>query len=446
MRISPEDRRLLNRRLKDRLPAAAKGAMRKVPTLVMIVTTTLFVTPEAWARIQSGKAEPAFVLEGQKAAAGGKVFTKTYSKEELQKKMPANPVVTMDQRLMSEVTGVLNGIAKNLSGANKKAAIETLKSREPTANEWALRYAAFGDTEGDWSTQGPGNDKLSGKKAADTGAIRSFFAGESQKVASTSAKARTPILNKFGQGMKWNFNLGGLFGKKEEPKTQTAAKGNVRYGLIVQDIKVDNYAPKRASVSDSNEELQYAGHAEVEWTIGPMTEEQGRKVYSEDSSEGDNHPRIGGVRLPSTVFKAAATPENFDNLAKVDQKNKPLMRLDLTQEDGFYNFAYRTELSGKKVSVEHAFTVPVAGTVALGRRFNDNWDVIQTSAYNVLYDKRLPLLSVHYMNIEQRYKADASYNFKGHVVGVGARGKAEGKVEKETDRPEAYSVNYTKDI
>ncbi len=445
MRISPEERRNLNRRLKDRVPAAASAKLKRVPMLVMIVTTTLFVTPEAWARIQSGKAEPAFVIGGVKAAESNFV-TKTYTKEELSKKMPGNPVVTMDQRLMTEVTGVLNGIARNLSGSDQRAAIDNLRSRAPTDDEMGLRIAAFGDTEGDWSTQGPGNDKLSGKKAAAPEAIRTFFAGESQKVASANAKSRVPFFSRFGQGFKWDFNLGSLFGKKDQAPAQTAAKGNVRYGLIVQDIKVDKNAPKRAALNDSTDELQYAGHAEVEWTIGPMTEEQGRKVYHEEAKVEGGRPTIGGIRIPSPKFKGGATPENFENLAKVTEANKPLMRFDLTQEEGLYNMAYRTELTGKKISVEHAFTVPVAGTVALGRRFNDNWDVIQTSAYNVLYDKRLPLLSVHYMNIEQRYKADLSYNFKGHVVGVGARAEATGTVASEAERPEQYSVNYTHDL
>ena len=446
MRISPEDRRLLNRRLKDRIPAAAKATMKRVPMLVLVVTTTLFVTPDAWARIQAGKAEPAFVINGTKPSQSS-IFTKTYTKEELSQKMPGNPVITMDQRLMTEVTGVLNGIARNLKGSDQQAAIDNLRSREPTANEWALRVAAFGETEGDWSTQGPGNSKISGKKDAAPEAIRTFFAGESQKVASSTAKARTPIFSRFGQGLKWNFGLSSLFGKKETAPAQTAAaQGNVRYGLIVQDIKVDENAPKRAALSDSTDELQYAGHAEVQWTIGPMTEEHGRKVYTEESTTPDGRPTIGGIRLPSPNFRGAVTPENFDNLAKVDQANKPLMRFDVTQEQGYYNMAYRTELSGKRINVEHSFVAPVAGTVALGRRFNDNWDAIQTSAYNVLYDKRLPLLSVHFMNIEQRYKSDLSYNIKGHVVGLSGRGEAKGTVANEGDRPEAYSVNYTRDL
>src|SRR5690606_6124853 len=143
-------------------------------------------------------------------------------------------------------------------GSDQRAAIENMRTREPTADEWALRVAAFGETDGNWSTQGPGNDKITGKKSLVPETMRTFFAGETQKAASTTAKSRTPIINKFGQGMKFNFNLGSLFGKKKPEPTQTAAKGNVRYGLIVQDIKVDKNAPKRAAINDSMDELRYA--------------------------------------------------------------------------------------------------------------------------------------------------------------------------------------------
>jgi hypothetical protein len=104
---------------------------------------------------------------------------------------------------------------------------------------------------------------------------------------------------------------------------------------------------------------------------------------------------------------------------------------------------YRTKMDGDRLSLEHAFKVPLAGTVALGRRFTDSWEVIETSAYNILYDKRLPLLSVHHMNIEQRYKADLAKSYGNHTVGVEARGEAKGELEDETTRPEAFSLTYT---
>jgi hypothetical protein len=56
----------------------------------------------------------------------------------------------------------------------------------------------------------------------------------------------------------------------------------------------------------------------------------------------------------------------------------------------------------------------------------------------------MPLLSVHYLNIEQRYAADLGTTVGGTSVSVTARNKAKGVVDDEAKRPESYSVNVTK--
>ena len=122
----------------------------------------------------------------------------------------------------------------------------------------------------------------------------------------------------------------------------------------------------------------------------------------------------------------------------------PSWLLSLSQTEGYYNMTHRTEFGGKKVSTEHLFRTPVAGSIEVGRRFSDNWDVLQTSAYNILYDKRMPLLSVHYLNVEQRYSADLGTNIGNTSISVSARNEAKGPIKVEADRPESYSVNVTK--
>jgi hypothetical protein len=195
------------------------------------------------------------------------------------------------------------------------------------------------------------------------------------------------------------------------------------------------------------DDLKYAGHAEVKWTIGPLNEDNERPVFTAPPPEGEAvGGRFGGSKYPRAKFKGNATPENFENLAKVDNKNPPLWRFDIAQEDDLYKLTYRTQMSGKKVNAEHTFRVPIAGTAALGRRFTDNWDVIETSAYNILYDKRLPMLSVHYMHIEQRYKADIAKQFGPTAVGIEGKGKATGKVVAPEDPKEAYSFHVTRDL
>ena len=103
--------------------------------------------------------------------------------------------------------------------------------------------------------------------------------------------------------------------------------------------------------------------------------------------------------------------------------------------------------NGNKVAQEQTFNIPVAGTLALGRRFSDNWQVVQTSAYNVLFDKRMPLVSVHYMHVEERYKGDIAKQIDASTrIAISGKARATGKVlEKgEGDRPEQYSLEYLK--
>jgi hypothetical protein len=360
----------------------------------------------------------------------GDSFVKTYSKDELKQTVPANPVVGLDKRLIQEVTGVLGQVRGQLAGAPQAAALEGLKTAQPDEAKWNFHVAAMADE--------PPTTKTN------IDAVRSFFSTETQKAATTSARGRIELFNKIS-ALSFNLDLGALFAGKK-PKA-AAQSGEVRYGLVVQDIVPDMNAPQRAALTSAQSEMVYAGHAEVKWTIGPLEESESRKIMAGESEDGSGRTSIGGFKIPSAKFRGSAQPEGFENAAGVKGKeNIPNWRFDLLQEEGLYNLTYRTKTTGERVSVEHAVTAPVAGTVALGRRFSDNWDVVQTSVYNVLYDKRLPLLSVHHMHVEERYKADVTKAIGKHTVGIAARGKAHGPVPVAGEEPENYAVTYSTDF
>lgn len=426
MRISEKDRRLMSRRMKDRLPPAVLASLKGLPALMIVVTTTIFVSPEAWARIQEGRAEP--VLVGADDGAG--TMTKRYTKEELSQKMPENPIVGMDQRLVQEVSGVLNRMARGFSTTETQAAMEKLKTQMPTDTDAGLSVAAL--------------KEVPVTKKTDALKLRLFMTSESQKAASATAKSKVDLVNRLGNGVSFGLNVGQLLGmSKKDQGEQTAQRGTVRYGLIIKDIVPDENAPKRAAIADSGDEYQLAGHAEVQWTIGPIDEAQGRKLFPAGGDEAADNASFFGLKVPSPNFKGNVTPENTENLTQVGKGALPTWKIDIAQEEELYKLTYRTQMDGEKLSVEHEFKVPVAGTVALGRRFTDSWDVIETTAYNILYDKRLPMLSVHQMNIEQRYKADLAKTYGNHTIAVEMRGEAKGEVTDEADRARAYSLNYT---
>lgn len=445
MRITAEERRLMNRRNKDRIPPALRAAVKALPAFVMVVSTTLFVSPEAWAKVIEGKARAMVVVSD--VDEHGNTFTKRYSKEELQKKMPGNPVIGLDYRIAQEVTGVINQVGTNLGGGDQSKIIADARTSQPAKDDLLFRAATL--------QEGPST------RHANIEAMRVMLASETQKAASTKAKTKFDFVSKIGAGFKFNLDIKSLFSRSgAKPSAPVAQSGNVRYGLIVEDIVPDLKSPKRAALgSSAAEEMKYAGHAEVRWTIGPISESRNAPIFAPVASSADtvsarktgsaapghDDDLFARVKIPSPNFNGTATPENFENFAKVDKANMPAWRFDLVQEDGYYNMSYRTATNGKRLSVEHNFRIPVAGTVEIGRRFDDKWDVLETSAYNILYAKNAPLLSVHYLPVEDRLKADLNKTYGSHVIGIQGRGKAPepAKLAHPEEAPEAYSLTYT---
>ncbi len=426
MRISPTERQDMDRRNRERLPAACLSLFKGLPAFVLIVSATISFTPEAMAKMKDSESSPIIMV---KQEAAPNILVKTYSKEELSKTMPGNPVTNLNQRLMSELTGLINGLRNSFGGSDQAARLDALKTLTPTEDDVNFHHAVLKDA--------PKTRK------ADHLAIRQFMGNEAQKVASSAVKSRLPYLGTLGSGFNFDLNFDTFFG---ESKQKNSHSGQVRYSLILKDIQPAKGENRAAISSDISDELQYAGHADVEWTIGPMMEEHNRKILAEppmDLQQKDSRSFLG-IRIPKFSFKGNVKPENFDNLSKVKKESMPSWLFSLSQTEGFYNMSHRAEFGGKKISTEHLFRTPVAGTIEVGRRFSDNWDVLQTSAYNILYDKRMPLLSVHYLNIEQRYAADVGTTVGGTSVSVTARNKAKGVVDAEANRPESYSVNVTK--
>lgn len=416
MRFSAEDRRLLARRFKNRLPAIfGRARLRRLPQLMLIISATVFLTPEAKAKIEANEATP--------------VFTKTYSKDELQKTMPANPVTNLGDRIIAEVGEIFRTVTAAQGGTNQRNQIEGLKTKQADKATWGMAAARMKDAP------------TTPKASIDN--FRSYLAGETKKATSKRASTRFPIVEKLKSG--FSMNLSSYFSKAQEP-----ASGNVRYGLVLADIKPATDAYDRASMADSGDEMQFAGHADVQWTIGALDEEQGRRLFAFDeasSKTSDSDSLWSRVRVPKFKFNSKFKPESVDTFALLSSDTMPVWRFDLAQEDGLFNLVYRTKANGQRVSQEETVTLPLVGNTSIGRRFSDKWEAIQTSAYNILFDKRMPLVSVHYMHIEERFKGDISKQLDPHTrIAVGGKGRATGAVLEngEGDRPEQYSLEYVK--
>ena len=123
------------------------------------------------------------------------------------------------------------------------------------------------------------------------------------------------------------------------------------------------------------------------------------------------------------------TPENFENLSpRSTGQALPGWSLEVSPDRaGLYSSTYQTKTNGERserrahlaVTGQPAIWPSAAASTTIGR--------VQTSAYNVLIDKRLrsqrPLL-----DLEHRYSTDVGYNLGGQDrVSAAARGKAEGR-------------------
>jgi hypothetical protein len=276
-------------------------------------------------------------------------------------------------------------------------------------------------------------------------ALRTYLGTEMQTALSQKAKGKVTLLNSFNSGMKLDLDLSEAFAKQEE-KT---AEGELRYGLILEDVTPDPNAPERAAISDIHEELQYAGHADVKWSIGPVSEKDKRKLFNVAAPAAaapgkaeQKESLWSRLRIPKAAFKGQVRPKNFENITKVDGDNMPEWEVKAGQAEDYYNLIYRTKADGAKINAEHEFKIPIVGTAAVGRRFDDRFHVIQTSAYDILVDTRLPLVSVHYMNMEQRYKGDIGFAFgegKRKKLSVSGRGYA-------ANSKESYALDYTEEF
>jgi hypothetical protein len=115
--------------------------------------------------------------------------------------------------------------------------------------------------------------------------------------------------------------------------------------------------------------------------------------------------------------------------------------MTLTQVDGLYSLIYQTNTKFEVQKLEHEVRAPLYGSLALGRRFNDKWEVTQTSAYNILVAAKAPAVSIHYLNLEKRYKGEAAYEKDLLKVTAGAS-LPEKSVED--DVRETYTVDISK--
>lgn len=416
MRIGWKERRILQRRLKNRHPPAFP---RSIPRVGLIVSATVAIDPSALAKIAVGDATPVLAPI---------LIEKHWNKNELGKSMPPNPVLGLNDRLADELTALLVRMAKNQQTDKSRQAQQKVVTVQPSKQDYLLSLDGLKDPP---TTRTPQAEALWG-----------YIGSEGNKAGNEHIKERINVIRNLNQGLNFDLNLRSIFQGNSKSSNKSGA---VRYGLILKDIKPDMNAPHRAAINDMVNEIEYAGHANVEWTIGPLDEERGRSIYQEPTTADEgifDDTMLKSLKIPKPNFRGRIKPELAD-LAGLKGNNLPVWTIEVSQEEGYYTLVQQVKSTGARVGQEHRFKFPIYADTNVGRRFNDKWQAIETSAYNILVDKNLPIISLHQMHIEQRYRVEASKRIGPHRIGFEHKSEAQNPAAvKEKERPESYTLKY----
>lgn len=388
----------MTERFKNRKSLALKAAIG----LVAGVSFLFLFTPQSYGQIRN-HVDVFFILAEQGPSVDdGNVFTRTYTKEELSQKAPENPTSDFSVAVQTQVTSLLQSMTQQQNNGKLMEIYNGAAAKNKS--DFALYAAAMRD------------DRIDAGRDGDQ--LRKYVAGQLQTTASDRALKSNDFLAKVKTGFNFNLDLGDIFSKKAKPQP-----ANVRYGLIIEEIKPDKNAPASAAIGDSVEDqMAYAGRAEVLWTIGPIGEETSKPFSNAAVAESpaEEASYFSRIKAPSGKFNAKLDPASTDTVPSGGSAGVPPVKLTMAQEQGFYELTYQTKNNFEKDKIEHQLKMPIVGELALARRYNETYSVVQTSAYNVLVDRRAPTLNLHYINADSHYAAELRVNKDRHAFGANA--------------------------
>lgn len=429
MRIRPEERRKITRRLRNRLAPAIWSSISKIP-IVVVFTVSLWVSQEAFAQViqNDSKLSISQPVTQTEEAADSFVYQK-YTKPN------PEPVKGFEQHLAEKMVSMINDInVKSRPGLKKISDANKMDDKE-----YQLKNAFFTPVNEDSS--------------AAFNSLKTELTKSTTKVFSENLVNNAEFIQAFKKGLNFKFDLKKLF--DSTPKAKPKAK-SVKYGLVLKEIiPEDNPKNYKAAIGSNESDIKQAGEADVVWTIGPLQEDENKKIfnttYDVDSTPVELNVNKNQFSLWEKIkqikpsFNGGVRPTEV----KGDSIGLPGFLFTLTQEQGLYQLDMQTSSTFSKQGVTHQFSVPIVGTLSLGRRYNDKMEVISTSANNILINPHAPQLSVHYLEMEKRYLAESSYQAQSYTVGVSASrkdGSAPDKGAKKEKNKDQYQVKFSKEI
>jgi hypothetical protein len=384
-------------------------------------------------------------------------YEKTYNAEnkgQQFKNLPTQaPSLIDDSR--RHVGSTMSRITNHNSDARNHRALQAMYDRAPVPTKQGQQMrAAAGKLEERYS-----NPTTSAE-------ISTHLTDHLKKEANDIVVALLPYWQQLTGGLNFSFGVGET---KQDPEQEARkANQNVKYGLVLKDVKASEKLAMHAALSsDDMHEWENAPDARLEWTIGPVTPGSDihlRKVDTESNSQKSDEivslmheyqrtnqdlaqsvvafVRENQGKMPKLQFKGNA---KFRSAPTAGSTSLPGLEVNLNQIENYYTLTYLTTPSLTKEGISHTIRLPLFGTMALQRKFDEKGKPVETHLTGILVKNDLPAVSVGCNH--------AAGNFKTEVIHSGSKGNIKVVSEAPKGCPvtepqlrhngEKYSLEYT---
>lgn len=331
-----------------------------------------------------------------------KITSIRYTKEELAEAANPNFIKTRDlSHVLSEkIVMLAHTLTQRQGGSNNKLYEMAAANTQMTHEQYMKRLGTL--------VYDP-NTKSS--TYADSEQLRLQMSAQSRKTVEVKFKDAVPFVEEIRKGFNFKYSLGR---KSESP--QAAPSGpDIRYGLVVADIQPAS-APGLASLGTMDDVgLEYATPARVVYTIDRIDDQpMNRKVFPAAVAPNptDSFTPTASAnsvwKRPSTDLDIKVEAANSADTVsdKMTDGALPGGKMTIAQADGLYAAQIVTNSRLGRESLSHELKLPLFGEASVARRMDEHGKPIQTSFYNVLVAKNVPIVNLHYLNNEERYKGE----------------------------------------
>ncbi len=205
-------------------------------------------------------------------------------------------------------------------------------------------------------------------------------------------------------------------------KNKISAEKQLRYGLVLQDIKVSEIGRNQASTSSNwQEDMKYAGQSDFVWTIGPVEEKKQRlfNVTNDTGVKRESQSFWQNISLPDPRFGVAANID-FAKLTQQNEDGQPQFNVSIDQKQGLYSMIVSSDQSASNdEAFVHKFKLPLAKKMHASRSYDRHFGAMESRLNHILLEEHSPRVDIIYADKDRKFKTEASMTFGRHAVGVG---------------------------